>query len=101
MPLKDKEHDECVQVIDTLHDMAHKGAFKNIDFSIFSKFMDFCSDLMNVKITPKQAEELFPNTGHTKIRNTLYRKIIPQKLATKITENTSMVSLSVWKRFLS
>lgn len=95
MQLKEEEHNECVNVIDTLHNMAHKGAFKNIDISIVKRFMDFVSVMMDVKLTPKQAQEVF-DVKPSIYRNTIARKV-PESEKNRVKENTSFIRYGLLK----
>lgn len=96
MPLKEEDHNNCVKVIDTLHDMAHKGAFKNIDLDLVRKFTDFAAIFMDVKLTPKQAQEVF-DVKPSVYRNTISRKV-PESEKNRVRENTSFIRYSLLKK---
>lgn len=44
---------ECIDVIDTLHDMAHKGCFDNLQESVLKNAVDVLRSFLNVGITTK------------------------------------------------
>lgn len=63
---------DCIDVIDKLHEMAHAGAFKNMDAGLLSKCSTVLCTLFDVSVTMDDAAKIF-DVPKRKIYNIVHR----------------------------
>lgn len=65
---------DCIDVIDKLHEMAHAGAFRNMDAGIISKCTKMLCVLFDVNVTIDDASKIL-NRPKSHIYDAIYRKV--------------------------
>lgn len=66
---------DCVDVIDKLHEMAHAGAFRNMDAGLISKCTKVLYSLFDVNVTMNDAARIFKKPK-SYIYDNIYRKVL-------------------------
>ena len=73
---------DCIDVIDKLHEMAHAGAFRSMNSDLLDKASQFLHIFFDVDVTLKQASEMLnmrPSTLRSKISRHLFDKEKPKR----------------------
>lgn len=72
------QRENCLNVIDELHKLAHNGAFDNVDLSVIEAATDILSSFLGVKVNLDQASKI---TGLKKpiISNHISRKCLDKE----------------------
>lgn len=86
---------DCVDVIDKLHEMAHAGAFRSMDAGLISKCTKILCSLFDVNVTMDDAARFFKKPK-SYIYDTIYRKLTGKDKPKSI----KVISYSVISRIL-
>lgn len=71
-------HEECIDVVDKLHELAHNGCFDSMDDGVVRKATQFLRGFLDVNVTLKEASTILDKPLST-IKNHVYRKLPPEE----------------------